>query len=283
MAGMSSGVFKLLINMTQKLPPSWRLALAQSPKAAWLRRLSQVSDGDGDAVVELSAPLAGYRMRLSMRAGHRRFALGTYEPDVCAVIQSHRHGETMMDIGANVGYFTLLMAQHAGRDGQVIAFEPVPGVHALLCENLRLNNCTQARAERMALADVESSETMYSERDSPVPFTARLADDGDCRVTVGTVDRYVEAAGMKKLDFVKIDVEGAEDRVIRGMTRTLRTFRPDILVEIHRDDGTPSEALERLHEMGYELSRLGRNGQTPCGTRAEGGHVAAVWRAPASR
>jgi FkbM family methyltransferase len=285
MGVLSSGVFKVLIGITQRLPPSWRLALAESPRMAWLRRMSQVSAGDRDAVVGLSAPLAGYRMRLKMRGGHRRFALGTYEPEVCEVIQSRRPGETMLDIGANVGYFTLLMARYAGRQGKVIAFEPIPAVHALLSENLRLNNCTQVRAECMALADVEASGTMRSEPepDSPVPFTARLADDGDCEVTVGTVDGYVEAAGLKRLDFVKIDVEGAEDRVIRGMTRTLRTFSPDILVEIHRDDGTPSETLERLREMGYELSRLDRTGQAPCGTHAEGGHVVAVRRAPASR
>jgi FkbM family methyltransferase len=283
MADVSSRVFRLLIGVAQTLPASWRMALAQSPKAGWLRRLSQIPHRDGDAVVNLSAPLAGYRMRLNMRAGHRRFALGTYEPDVCALIQSRPHGETMLDIGANVGYFTLLMVKQAGRDGRVIAFEPVPAVHALLCENLRLNNCTQASAERMALADLETFETMRSERDSPVPFTARLADDGDCRVAVGTLDRYVEASGLKALDFVKIDVEGAEDRVVRGMSGTLRTFKPDILLEIHKDDGTPSEALEQLQAMGYELRRLGHEGQMPCGTRAEGGHVAASWRAPTVR
>lgn len=67
--------FRVLIWLGQKLPALWRVALTQSPAAAWLRRLSLLPLTQGQVVVALSAPLAGYRMRLDMRAGHRRYAL----------------------------------------------------------------------------------------------------------------------------------------------------------------------------------------------------------------
>src|SRR5206468_11533648 len=127
-----------------------------------------------EAVVDLSAPLEGCRMRLSTRAGHRRFALGTYEPDVCSMIRSRGRGETMLDIGANVGYFTLLMARQTGRSGHVVAFEPVPAIHAALRENLRLNGCDQVRAECLAVADVEAGGMMQSEASGSMPFTAHI-------------------------------------------------------------------------------------------------------------
>ena len=99
-------------------------------------------------VVELSGPLAGYRMRLDMRAGHRRYALGTYEPEVTALILSMlKNGKTALDIGANIGYFTLLMAHLVGLKGRVIAFEPFPLVYNLLQENLCLNNLAWTQAE----------------------------------------------------------------------------------------------------------------------------------------
>jgi FkbM family methyltransferase len=277
MQRLDARLFRLLIRVAQWLPPAWRIALAESPKAAWLRRLS-LAHGDSEAVVELSAPLAGCRMRLSTRAGHRRFALGTYEPDVCSVIRSRGRGETMLDIGANVGYFTLLMARQTGRSGHVVAFEPVPAIHAALRENLRLNGCHQVRAECLAVADVEADGMMQSEASGSMPFTAHISEAGDCPVSLVSVDGYVQRAGLQKLDFVKIDVEGAEDRVIRGMTRTLQNLRPDILLEIHRTDGAESEALGRLRAAGYRLTRVGRNGRIPSGTTARGGHIVAEWR-----
>jgi hypothetical protein len=122
-------LFKTLIWLGQKLPLRWRVALTQSPMAAWLRRLSLLPLTQGQVVVGLSEPLAGYRMKLDMRSGHRRYALGTYETEVAALIWSTlQGGETVLDIGANIGYFTLLVARLVGPAGRVIAFEPFPSV-----------------------------------------------------------------------------------------------------------------------------------------------------------
>jgi FkbM family methyltransferase len=74
----------------------------------------------------------------------------------CVRSFSHTCGaETVLDIGANIGYLTVLMAHKVGPAGRVIAFEPVPSVYARLCENLELNDLHHVQAERLAVADGE--------------------------------------------------------------------------------------------------------------------------------
>lgn len=180
-----------------------------------------------------------------------------------------------MDIGANIGYFTLLMASKVGPQGRVFAFEPVPSVYDVLCENLELNYLHHVQAERLAVADGEGQSQMQLEDDAPMSFTSRLAETGRLAVQTVSVDSYVETNGLDRLDFVKIDVEGAEDAVIRGMNRTLGNLRPALLVEIHANDGGESETLKRLKENGYHLRRPEPDGWTICDTRARNGHVLA--------
>lgn len=218
--------------------------------------------------------MTGYRMLLDVRAGHRRYALGTYEPEIAALIQSTlKGGETVMDVGANIGYSTLLMARQVGPTGRVIAFEPLPTVFELLRENLRLNNLLWAHAECKAVTDHDGETRMQSESGNPLSLTSCVAEEGDFVVATVSIDRYVETAGLMRLDLVKIDVEGAEDVVVQGMAKSLQKFRPVVLVEIHASDGRKSEALERLEGTGYRLSRVDPTGPSPCDTRARGGHV----------
>jgi len=273
---MDKAATSIFVRLVQKIPISWRIKLTRSSAANWLRRLTLLPLAHGLVVVDLSGPLVGYHMRLDMRAGHRRYALGTYEPEVAALIQSTlRGGETVMDIGANVGYFTLLLAHRVGSAGRVIAFEPLPSVYAVLCENLRLNGLTWVEAEYRAVSDHDGETRMRSESSEPLPFTARLAEDGDLVVPTVSIDRYVEVNQIPRLDFVKIDVEGAEDAVIRGMNATLQKFRPVILIEVHANNGQESEGLLRLQEAGYRLTRVDPAGLSPCDTLSRGGHVLA--------
>ena len=271
-------VFQKLVWLGQRVPAPLRIALTRLPMAAWLRQLSQMPRG-GPVIVRLNGLLRGYRMRLDLRAGHRRFALGTYEPEIAALIQTTlQRGEIAMDIGANIGYFTLLMARQVGPAGRVIAFEPLPSVYAALCENLRLNDLHWAQAECRAVADHDGEARIWSEAGNPLSFTARLAEEGDLVVPTVSIDRYIEVADLARLDFVKIDVEGAEDAVIRGMTDTLQKIRPVVLLEIHANDGRESEGLRRLKEAGYKLMRAEKDGLLPCDTRTRREHVVGWWR-----
>jgi len=158
----------------------------------------------------------------------------------------------------------------------VLAFEPIPSIYAVLCENLRLNSIDWVKAECLAASDGEGRLRMWFEAGNLLSFTSRLSEKDNLIVPVTSIDRYVESAGLSKLDFVKIDVEGAEDAVVRGMTTTLQRFRPVILVEIHGNDGKESEGLQQLKAMGYKLMRVERVGLTPWDTQARGGHLVGV-------
>jgi len=204
--------------------------------------------------------------------------LGTYEPEVCVVIQAHlNEGAVAMDIGANIGYFPLLMARRVGFAGRVIAFEPVPTVHGLLVENLSMNGCHNVIAERLAVADAVGDKRMEWDPSEHYSFTARLSDEGDVSVPATSIDSYVADARLERLDFVKIDVEGAEDQVVSGMVKTLKRLHPTLLLEIHADHGGECLALTRLESAGYNLFRLERNGLIKCSTTAEGNYVLGVW------
>jgi hypothetical protein len=104
---------------------------------------------------------------------------------------------------------------------------------------------------------------------------SKLFENCDFTVPVISIDYHVESTGLARIDFIKIDVEGAEDTVIRGMTNTLQVFHPDVLVEIHANDGSESEALDRLQAAGYQLKRVQSVAPSLCDTRARGGYVLA--------
>lgn len=277
---MGNIISRSLVTLAQKLPSSWRLVLTQSKAANLLRRLSLLPFGHGLIVVDLASPLLGYRMRLDMLGGHRRFALGTYEPEISQVMQAFlKNGATALDIGANIGYFTLLMARLVGAEGRVIAFEPFLPVFSLLQENLTLNHLAWAQAECLAVSDSEGSARMESENDNQHSFITHFSETGDLTVSTISLDQYIETGKFTSLDFIKIDVEGAEDAVILGMTRTLREYHPVVLVEIHHTDGTESSGLSQLAEMGYQLQRVEKGGLYACDTLARGGYVLARWPA----
>lgn len=274
-------VLKALLWLGQRLPASLRVALTQSPAAAslrWFTRFTLLPLTKGQIVVALSSPLSGYRMKLDMLSGHRRYALGTYEPHICSLIQSCLHGgERVMDIGANIGYLTLLMASKVGTQGQVIAFEPIPTLYDILRENLRLNACDHVYAECKAVSEVEGVAYMQSDTANPLSYVSHLSESGELEVQTITVDYYVNALGLDRLDFVKIDVEGAEDKVLHGMIKTLRHLKPNILLEMHANDGSKSPGLDLLKQEGYQLQQVEKDGLFTCDTTAQGGHILARW------
>jgi FkbM family methyltransferase len=204
-----------------------------------------------------SGPLAGLRMRIGSAenyhvVGHR------YEPAVCDAIACFvRPGFVCADIGAHIGFMSLLLARTAGPTGRVIAFEPNAANAALLQQNVVLNDFTDVVVvEHAAVSD--GSHTSVAFCCGPTSFQgttiATPASNTNSAQTVRavSVDAYLGAQGH--LDFAKIDVEGAETEVIRGMTGVLRRARPTLLIEIHGERGTP--ALGILESAGYGIFEL---------------------------
>jgi FkbM family methyltransferase len=206
--------------------------------------------GDQPTVVPGGA-LAGWRF--ASGGGQPAYLLGVSEPDVQRALERHvRAGDVVYDIGANVGFFALLAARLSTPGGHVYAFEPMePNVRALR-RNLELNAVDHATVVQAAVSDRCGRAHMSPGNNQA---TGHLAEQGPGLMTVEatTIDTFV-AAGHRPPTLLKIDVEGAEDRVLRGMRDTLLEHRPVILCELHHDVIDPRRAAitSLLDVAGYD-------------------------------
>lgn len=147
-------------------------------------------------------------------------------------------GMTVVDIGAHHGYYTLLASARVGKSGKVIAFEPSPRERRRLEGHVHLNKCSNVKIEPYALASedkqaefflVEGSEDYCNSLRPP----AVQADTHTVTVKVTSLDSYISSKGIEKVDFIKLDTEGAESEVLRGALRLLQSaLRPLVLCEI---------------------------------------------------
>ena len=176
------------------------------------------------------ARVFGYRMTLDL-SGHvgRMIYLGAYEREETALVRRWlRPGMTFLDVGANLGYFTLLASRLVGPTGRVIACEPSPGLHAALVATLR-DNALPATVHQLGLGDVDGEVTLYETPESHHNLTPSMLPSSDAAsavsVPVRRLDDCLDAWNVPKVDLLKIDVEGYEPRVFAGAERSLASGR----------------------------------------------------------
>lgn len=185
---------------------------------------------------------------------------GIYEPNLVQYIKNNvRPGMICVDVGANVGFFTLLMAKLVQPGGRVIAFEPTSRVFEVLKRNVQLNGLIQVDLEQTALS---SSSGMVDFQEGPAGFevyntigkvTHPNAIDQSfvtSSVKCERLETYLGARGLQQVDFIKIDVEGAELSVLSGMERILKLNPQCQLVVEFADETTQG--------LGYNASDIGR-------------------------
>ena len=172
----------------------------------------------------------GHRMVLA--SGDRyppiAMAMGRYEEKTTQLVQRLiKPGMVVIDVGAHVGYYTLLAAQRVGPTGKVYTFEPEPDNHALLLKNIELNGYRNVVATREAVSHRVGSSTLYLtglDNGRHSMYHNGLPERGSVVVETTTLDSFLESQGWPRVDLVKIDVEGAEMSVLTGMDRLLREY-----------------------------------------------------------
>ena len=215
-------------------------------------------------IAELCGPLAPQRMRVNW-ASHKTYVFGTHEPHIMRTIQEVvRPGWTAVDVGANIGYSTLLMAACVGPQGRVIAFEPLAQNYKMLEENIALNHHANVHAEKLALMDRPGVIELRTATPGAMSWVASTMVEPSQAVEsesvdAVTLDDYARQNGIAKIDFVKMDVEGAEAVVLSGMRAILRQHKPLLLIEIHGYDrhGENHPALLDLRDHHYDITDLG--------------------------
>ena len=204
--------------------------------------------------------LKGFQMRVDWTL-HRSFAYGSWEPEVVRSIQAHvMPGTTVLDIGAQSGFYSLLLSRLVGPTGIVFAFEPLPANFRILEENLNLNKAQNVTIRREAVSD-HSGEISFAFPHDEVSLVAGpvLESDnlGTFQVPAISLDDFVRQTGQP-IQFIKMDVEGAETAVLRGAIQALKASHPSMVVELHHD---PSQdglhpAIPLLKELGYQIEWL---------------------------
>jgi FkbM family methyltransferase len=241
----------------------WLMSHFQRPMLKLLFSLNS------EAITLSPAGLPPHRFRMWLNwQGSLDYALALYEPEAMQSIRRLVNvGDCCIDVGANLGYYTISLANWVGPRGLVVAFEPFPGNFAILEKNVHLNHLHNVTLEPSALSNCSGSvQLIYGVEDqfSPTPSVGGYAVEGD-RVSVNVpscrLDDY--AAGLGKApNFIKIDVEGAELAVLEGARRTLAVVMPILLVEIHSWGTDESEkVLQFLSEFKYETHVVGKKGR----------------------
>ena len=174
-------------------------------------------------------------------------------------------GSTVVDVGANVGFFTLKFARWVGEPGQVIAIEPDVENFEMLAAKVGAAGFEQRVRLHQAVATAEAGYAHF-QRNELHPGDHRITlGDGGIVVSAVTVDDLVFAAGGQSVSLVKVDVQGAEMLVLAGAKRTLAEIRPTLFVEV--DDnallafGSSASALVAYVEgAGYQMYELTSDG-----------------------
>lgn len=197
-------------------------------------------------------PLRGAKWFPSAGGKLFRVLMGTYEREQTALFRAFvRPGDIVFDVGAHVGYYTLLAVRLVGPAGQVIAFEPEPRNAHFLEEHLRANRCTRATVYQCAVGDHQGNVRF---KYGTGTGTGRVSVDGSLTVPMVSLDGFLEQRPVG-CHVVKIDVEGGELAVLRGGERLFRTQRPVIFLsthgpEVHRD------CIAFLRATGYVLEPI---------------------------
>lgn len=208
-------------------------------------------------------PAAGLWTRVNPRTGNAIF-LGRCEPRVQQAFADHlRPGMTCYDLGANIGFFSLMAARLVGPAGHVFAFEADPEIAARLRENIAYNRFTQASVEQQAVWSAPATVS-FARADVTVSAdrgVGHVLANGDSSsnvisVQADSLDHY--CVSHPAPDFIKCDVEGAECEVFRGAAELLRTRHPIVVCELHSAQDS-RELCRTFLDLGYDCSALDEN------------------------
>jgi FkbM family methyltransferase len=256
------------------LPTATKIALAR-----WINRVVLVARAAGGAGTEAVVERAGIRWSLDLAEGidFAIWLLGAFEPATQRAYGGLLpSGGVAIDIGANIGAHTLPLAKAVGPGGRVLAVEPTALAYGKLCRTLALN---PALAERVTAVQamlgaggedqvppgIFASWPLEPSADvHPRHLGVRVSTAGARAVSL---DALAVEQGLKRIDLIKLDVDGYEFEVLQGAQATLARFRPAIVFELApytlAERGVEPEApIDLLRGLGYRFAGLdGR----PCG------------------
>lgn len=189
---------------------------------------------------------------------------GQYEPIQTKVfLESLKPGSIVFDIGANVGYYTVLASKVVGKKGKVYAFEPDPGNLKLLQKNIKLNACRNVKVFGSAVGKKNTTEVLRVDEANPgESHLGGKSHDKNIMVQTVTLDSFTKKRNIKHADTIKMDVEGSEiDILLGGKDFLKRNKKARIFTECHmntlkRIGKKPGELVSLLERMGFRIEYI---------------------------
>jgi FkbM family methyltransferase len=210
------------------------------------------------------AEVQGHKMFIDPTDVARLSIFGVLEPLETEIFKKEiKKGDVVLDIGANIGYYTLIAARLVGEKGKVFAFEPHPQNFALLKKNIKLNGYKNVTLVEKAVSNKNKKLKLYLSGYDCGAHSLYNSHKGQHFVEVESIrlDDYFSKLG-KKIDFVKIDVEGAEYEALQGMSKIIKRNKDiKIVTEFYpalfkKSGIAPEEFLEFLTREGFNLYNI---------------------------
>lgn len=203
------------------------------------------------------------------------FFKGYYEPEVTKVIKDNtKQGDIIVDVGANVGIHTTIMAKCVGSKGRVFAFEPHPKIANRLKNNIDLNNQNQVKIIKKGLSNEKKKVDFYihkndrTHKGNSTFYKDHLGrNKKKIKIEVNTLDNFINNNKkiIDNLNLIKIDTEGNDFNVLLGSKKTLNKFSPDIIFKYDNESWSLAgydfeDAFHCLNQNDYKLFKIERNG-----------------------
>lgn len=188
----------------------------------------------------------------------------THEPVSTKIIEKKlKRGMTCLEIGANIGYYTLLEHKIIGNEGKIIALEPSPVNFDILQKNVKSQKIENIILKNIAGGDIDGNvkfliyegagnSCMVIQEGQKQKWPGKIID-----VPIRKIDSVLEELGIEKIDFLRMDVEGYENHVLNGLSNTLKSSKPIIHIEVHVNivgRANTITMLKNLQNIGYDVT-----------------------------
>jgi FkbM family methyltransferase len=197
----------------------------------------------------------------------REITIGAFDETVLqTTITSLYEGNVFLDIGANIGYLSLIASRCVGADGRVIAFEPNPFTVEILRRNVERNGAQNVAIQQIACCDHSGSTEFFTGTGCHSGLASLSSENAggtnSVNVKCCTIDEVVAEEQLHNVHLIKTDTEGAELSVILGARKTIRRFRPKVLVEIEESrlsafKTKPADIFRLFEQWEYSGSPVG--------------------------
>ena len=199
-------------------------------------------------------PLRGKKWIL---ASGVRFVQGRYETDTVEILKQYiKPGQTVYDVGAHIGYLTIVMSELVGPEGKVVAFEPRPLNLIYLKKHLQKNNINNVRIIEAGVSDTAGAGKFDADHGTG---TGRVSTDGSLDIELVTLDDLIASKQVPPPSLIKMDIEGGEMEALPGAKILLTEYKPIIVLSTHGDK-VHDVCKKFLANIGYNIENEDRSG-----------------------